>query len=145
MSDVDGKLTKKRFSPKKKNRDRKMSISNSEFQAFYSAFEQHSKGVSSKKISESHLSTEGCSSNVYTEGSSSPLKSKKNSENELGRRYSINKSQFSTKVLSKEVAAKRERKMSAMATLTSKHIPNMSGGLESIVDTLKELENEISD
>ena len=57
LSNIDKLPLKRKFSPRKlqDDKDRKMSISDTEFQAFYNAFEQHSNNMSTGKItSESH-------------------------------------------------------------------------------------------
>lgn len=139
-SNVDyPKPIKKKFSPKKSKKSRKESISDSEFKAFYNAFEQQSYTMS-KKISGSHVSTEGWSSKVLTD-SSSPSKRKVKDEK---RRFSINKSSFGNiSNLGKDT--KTQRRYSELMSHTTKGIPQLNFNLESIVDTLKELENEISD
>ena len=161
MSTAEAKATfKKRFSPKKKSKARKTSITNSEFKAFYSAFEKQAQSQNSThKISGSYLSNEGMSTQIYTE-SSSPPKIKGWFKDEYQRRQSLNPySQIplgadasilepngnALTTIGEGTTGKHQRRSSAMVNYTSKNIPILSTHLLSIVDTLRELESEISD
>ena len=147
MSKIDKIPFGKKISLRKHKVDlkRKMSITDSQFNAFYNAYEQNSKDYESVRINDAlNISPDGNSTRFWTFSSPQKplyqfLQKKSNSfywksliNNEAGEAYG----DFTIKKTF-------QKKRNSVKSNTAKSISVSSNNLSSIVNSLKELENEI--
>lgn len=153
MTNIDKQYIKSRFFPdKKKTSNKRDSIKDSEFDAFFSAYEEHSKGKGNNKnkLSSINSSKEGVRSVNATTNTNSPLKLKKLNYKAFRKMSVIPFCWNDTKVehelsYSKigDMKFSKCKRNSFYYQSTKYAIPALSNDLSCIVNSLRELENEI--